>query len=436
MNEKGHCGNWFTRRGADESRKSGHMGIRLNPFILENPEAVFVHFTSADSKNCAQEIRSAAERLCFDLVVPCRNNGRVSPPIAVKPNWTLLPYIPEPGVEEAVGSHTDPRFVEGWLAGLQTLGCDRVHLIECSPIGFLRRLGYLDLAARYHALFEDGASKHVWELTEGEDFRFVDIPDGMVFDKIAYVTPVNEPEAFLLNIAKLKSHSMGITAAVKNLQGTIVGAFHRFCQVHKFAGRPEYFRYRPFLRKDLEKRILDLYQSRLRQGVPRWDKPEPNGGLWMEYWVQTTLDSLSVTRTGLNIVEGIFAQDGDGFGGGPHNGRSRTYAANVVLFGLDPLRVDMIAHWIAGHNPHNFGLFHAAVERGMLSTLDPADIPLFLWQNRVGSRIGLDAVPRTPLPTPYLTYNYGEGNEPDYHLCDEPLFRLNGCDRAMKAPSW
>ena len=58
------------------------------------------------------------------------------------------------------------------------------------------------------------------------------------------------------------------------------------------------------------------------------------------------LDTLSVTNAAIHIVEGVYSQDGDGFGSGPHekvgpaNVTSRDYMSNVCLFGTDTFRVD------------------------------------------------------------------------------------------------
>ena len=73
------------------------------------------------------------------------------------------------------------------------------------------------------------------------------------------------------------------------------------------------------------------------------------------------IDAYSVIPTGINIVEGIYGRDGDGFSGGPHNGKPADYMCNNIIFGKDAFRVDIISHWLAGHEPGNFGLFHIGI---------------------------------------------------------------------------
>ena len=57
---------------------------------------------------------------------------------------------------------------------------------------------------------------------KSEDLVQVDVPGGVVFKRAAYMAPMNAPDTLLFNISKLKAHAMGISAAVKNLQGIMV----------------------------------------------------------------------------------------------------------------------------------------------------------------------------------------------------------------------
>ena len=151
------------------------------------------------------------------------------------------------------------------------------------------------------------------------------------------------------------------------------------------------------------------------------EKPPYGGGLFMEQWIQRTIDSYSVTPTGINIVEGIYGHDGDGFSGGPHDGKAGDFMSNNVIFGKDAFRVDIITHWLAGHEPGNFGLFHIGIERGVSNVLNPMDIPVYLWKDGKAKLIKLDTLKRTPLLTNYLRKNTNGQREDKYHLCDEPF---------------
>jgi hypothetical protein len=163
----------------------------------------------------------------------------------------------------------------------------------------------------------------------------------------------------------------------------------------------------------------------MEAGIPRWDtkmdRPPYGGGVFMEQWVQRMIDSYSVTPAGMHIVEGIYGRDGDGFSGGPHKGKAMDFMSNNVIFGKDGFRVDIITHWLAGHEPGNFGLFHIGIERGVSNVLDPHDIPVYLWENGKAKLVNLDTIKRTPLLTYYLRRNNDGQNEEKYHMCDEPF---------------
>jgi len=95
---------------------------------------------------------------------------------------------------------------------------------------------------------------------------------------------------------------------------------------------------------------------------------------------------------------------------------------NVLIFGTDPFRVDIIAHWLSGHEPGNFGLFHIARERGLCDTINPMSIPVYHWENGIPVLTPLEDFERTPLVSPYLCQDYDGHDEPKYHLVDEPCY--------------
>ena len=109
--------------------------------------------------------------------------------------------------------------------------------------------------------------------------------------------------------------------------------------------------------------------------------------------------------------------------------------SNVIIFGKDPFRVDIIGKWLGGHEPGNFGLFHCAIDRGMSTALDPKKVPVYIWDNGEATLTPLDELERTPLLTYYLPRTYGGQTESPYHLCDE-LFDYNsvtGIDKKVKS---
>jgi len=403
----------------DGLSSSGNEGFDLHPFIKGHPEAVFINLTSAKEKTDSEGISRAAYKLAGEMFVKTLggqgfpNNTK----FACKPNWTCnSPDKKDPTAN--LGVTTDLNFIEGFLKSVQKLPSAGIFLRESSCPFLWPANGYTQMAQRNNFDLQDLTSKDFWELGDKLTFKKV---DGVVFREVAYQSPMNTPDSFLINIAKFKSHQMGITASIKNLQGITGKKFSNFC-----GGSGDIFkmydkRYHKFFQPDYVARIAELHKKHIKAGIPRWDtqmdRPPFYGGLFMEQWVQRMLDSFSITKTGINIVEGVYGHDGDGFTGGPHSGKPKDFLSNNIIFGKDPFRVDIITHWLAGHEPGNFGLFHIGIERGLSNVLDPHDIPVYLWENGQSKKITLDSLKRTPLLTAYLA----KKNEDRYHMCDEPF---------------
>ncbi len=145
----------------------------------------------------------------------------------------------------------------------------------------------------------------------------------------------------------------------------------------------------------------------------------------MEVWAHRTIDNQAASPIGLHMIEGIYGRDGD-FSNGPNpygnennfDGQAWDYMTNVVVFGKNNYLVDIVGHWLGGHNPGNFGLFHIAMERGKLNVMNPMHIPVYEWVDGVAVRRPLTGFTRTPLRSFYLQQR---GKEPIWHLVDEPF---------------
>jgi hypothetical protein len=250
--------------------------------------------------------------------------------------------------------------------------------------------------------------------------QWVDVPDGVWFRKIPYLWPVNAPETFLLNISKFKAHAMGLTLCSKNLQGTIAMNYQAHCTSYgnTMGGvNPDHLS--PTANSD----ILDNYNRHVHKSIPRWDRPGSEGGLWQETWATRCLDNNSVTFAGLHIIEGIYGRDGNFMVGPDPENLATDYMTNYIIFGRNQFYVDIIGHYLGGHEPGNFGLFHMALERGMITTFNPMDIPVYEWDPDSGpSLTDLNSLRRYPLKTCYLQRDYYGQNEPRWHLVNEPYY--------------
>jgi len=404
------------------------MRFDIHPFVREHPKAVFVYFTGVSSRSDSFAMNRAGEALARDLIVRTFGTGfSTSSPVTIKPDWNCVDPGNVSSSPTRVGSVTDAGFVEGWVKGMRVAGPTGFFIRESACPSMWDALGCTALCRRANIDLLDLSKRNVWELKEGREVVFRKVRDGVVLREVACMAPAAADGSFLVNIAKLKSRVTGVSGAVSNLHGLCARRFNEVLTPHDEIRKWYEPRYLAWFHSDFEKRIEDLYAKHVKAGIPRWNRPGPGGGILMEMWAQRSIDTAAAIFADLHMVEGIYSQDGDGYGNGPHEPSgdtgitSREYLSNIVIFGRDPFRVDIVAHFAAGHEPGNFGLFHLARERGILDVLDPRDIPLFTWKEGRAAPFVLDRIHRMPLVSPYLRRDYGGSSEPEYHIADEPF---------------
>ena len=180
---------------------------------------MFIYRTDVKSKRDSDAIREAGYKLAKDLIVKSTTGGYPETTrVVIKPNWTTASPMDGNPVYEKLGTNTDPNFIVGWVEGMREAGPHKYYIRESGSPHLWGDMGYYLFAERNDIDLRDMSSMDMWELKRG-DLNFIEIPDGVVFRKAAYMAPVNEPDTFLVDIAKFKSHGMGITATIKNLQG-------------------------------------------------------------------------------------------------------------------------------------------------------------------------------------------------------------------------
>ena len=396
-------------------------GFDLHPFIKAHPEAVFVYLTDVKEKTDQKGTYDAGYKLADEMLVS--TSGGAGYPnitkIAGKPNWTCAPQDRDDPTA-SMGIITDLGFTEGYFNGVKSKGPQQIYLRDCACPVQWEPLGITAMAQRNNFDLTNLVARDTWEYENGE-IIFKEV-NGTILKEAAYQYPIAAPDSFLINIAKFKTHRKGVTVTVKNLQGTTARRIHQFCNTAD-AFRSLSEGYHRYFQPNYPEKVAELHQKHVEAGIPRWnlrtDRPPFNTGLLQEYWIQRMLDAYSgiPINEGIHIVEGVYWRDGDGFQYGPHDGKPIDYMANMSLFGKDPFRVDIISHWLAGHEPGNFGLFHVGIERGFSDVLDPFDIPVYLWENGSARKVELNTLKRTPLLTPY-----NQKEEEDlYIMVDEPF---------------
>ena len=369
----------------------------LHPFIEAHPEAVFIRRTGVAAKSDADAIRREAHALASRIFSPGKTGIPLTHKYAFKPNLTSTKGT---GLSYAIV--TDPFAVEGFVERMKQIGIPSENIYVREGLALEQPVtGFSDMARRQGMHYGDSDSRTP---------TLKECPDGVVFRRTKYLGPFNYPDSCLINVAKFKTHSMGLTLCVKNLQGTNISPYIRFCGGVQRTIADDF-------QPDAVQHVEDLYLKHKEAGIPRW---ETERGQWMEMWAQRTIDHYSLIRpnVGLNIIEGVYAQNGDAFDGGPGlDGTPEVFMTNVFIFGKDAFRVDIIGHWLAGHEPGNFGLFHLAGERGFSTALNPKNIPVYLWEDGGPKLTPLDRFTRTPLSTPYLP----KSGEARFHMCNEPF---------------
>ncbi len=399
-------------------RSSTSEFFALNDFIQTHPDAVFILRTSVDEKTDTSALLDVGQKLGSTLFVSTPDPSDAFPvttQIILKPNITAWAWDIPP-IEQTMGIQTDPYFVEGMINSLTNLGAaDQNLFIREANYDSSRADGkwYSDLAVR------TGIDLKVFDTVDklpAADVQWVDVPNGVWYNKIPYLSPVNAPGSCLVNVAKFKSHSMGMTLCSKNIQGTNARPYVAHCTAWGTAMAgvdPSH------VVPDAFTTIKSNYDRHVAAGIPRWDLPgEASGGLWMETHTARCLDNNSVLQPVINIIEGVYGREGP-FVSGPadNNGYGRDIMTNVVIFGKNARHVDIIGTYLAGHEPGNFGLFHIAVERGLSKYLDPNTIPLYEWKlDGSATLTPLQNFPRTPIRTLYLQ----KAGEAQYHMVNEP----------------
>jgi uncharacterized protein (DUF362 family) len=381
----------------------------VHPFVEENPKAVFIKRTKVPHK--MDEAAKLREGVAFAREVFQPLDGPPGIPVShrviLKPNFTSV-RNKRPN-EENWGTGTDPQFYEGIIMGLKELGIRKMHFLEANNFHTWNYRGLADINDR-HGIEMNEPERRVRNFEDSYEMTWTKVPDPVVYTRIPHYAPVNEPDTWLLNIAKWKSHGMCMTLSTKNEQGLVVKPYVRFCSGWKMVtGVPDFMK--PDIHADVERRVNRYFENHRKLGYARYDSPAQLSPMHQELWAHKTCDHTQTLNTGLAIIEGIYGRDGDGFGIG------NDYMTNLVMFSKNKLRLDMIGMYLGGHEPGDVNLFRIAKERGLLDTFNPWEVELYEWVDGKAVRRKLSDFERTPLKTYYLQ----KEGEPFLHLVNDPI---------------
>ncbi|WP_031500877.1 DUF362 domain-containing protein [Bryobacter aggregatus] len=378
----------------------------VHPFVEAHPKAVFIKKTNVATKTDEEAKRAEGLSFARDVLMPVDLKGiPVSHRVILKPNFTSV-RNQRPDVEN-LGTGTDAQFYEGIVMGLKELGVKKMSFLEANGFHTWNYRGLIDINER-HGIDMNEPDRRERNFRDGYEMTWTKVHDPVVYSRIPHYAPVNEPNTWLLNIAKWKSHGMCMTLSTKNLQGLVVKPFVRFCPGWSMVtGVPAFMK--PDIHADVEARVNRYFDNHKKLGYARYDSPADLSPVHQEIWAHKTCDNYQTLTPGLNIIEGIYGRSGDGFGVGTD------YMTNLVMFGKDRLNLDLIGMYLGGHEPGNVNLFRIAKERGLMSTFNPWEIEIFEWVNGNPVPRKLSQLTRTPLDTYYLQ----KVGEPKYHLVND-----------------
>lgn len=215
------------------SNSSSIQGFGIHSFIENNPDAVFIMRTQVSSIKNNSEKLLAGNIFANNVLIPklvseggfaFNNNLLIKPNLTCRYSWDTRYTI-----EGTMGIQTDCYFVEGLIERLKNLGLgsEKISIRETNcPTDFTDG-GYVDMAERTGISLAD-RSLPVGQIPE-EYLNWVDVPEGVFFNRIPYLSPCNLTDTPMLNIAKFKTHSMGVTGCAKNIQGINALPYVRHC---------------------------------------------------------------------------------------------------------------------------------------------------------------------------------------------------------------
>ncbi|HWQ53368.1 MAG TPA: DUF362 domain-containing protein [Bryobacteraceae bacterium] len=406
----------FTRRDFIRAGAAAAVGEKLtpkpffglHPFIEANPKAVFIRRTHVAHKMDAPAKLREGLTLAREIFVPMDRAGvPVTHRIILKPNITTVRG--RGPREDNWGTGTDAQFYEGLIAGLRELGLRKFHFAEANMYPLWNDHGYMDIHDRLGVKVNE-PERYPRNFRDGDGMTWSKVPDGVIFTRIPHYAPVNEPDTWVMNVAKWKAHGMCMTQTVKNEQGMVVSPYQRFCQGWQMVLEPPDYM-QPDIHPRAEETVKRFFERHIKT-FSRYQSRAELSPIHQEIWAHKTCDNMSaLTRTGLAMVEGIYGRNGDGFGYG------KDIMANVVMFGKDRFRVDLVGLYLSGHEPGNVHLYRIAKERGLSDTFNPWEVPVYEWKEGRGVPRKLSDFERTPLETYYLR----KDGEPAYHLVNEPF---------------
>lgn len=343
--------------------------FKFASFLEENPNAVFIRRTAVNARTDHAGFEREGHTLAQMLFEPSDRGWSVHTPVVIKPN--IVRSGPKAGdpPELTEGVNTNAYFVGGFIDGMRTICDSDFTLVERGAYDFVFKMrGYTALSQQKQFRLINYLRPTYKDYRDNE-LNWLDVQDGYMLKRIPVLRPVMDPGTLFINMPTFKTHFVGIvTLASKNHQGVVPTGYGHFCRALEGITEldPEQLEhFQPA--SEIKKFVMREKIRHMREGYFRWLAQDSRD----EVWVHRILDTLTAVKPNLSVIEGIIARDGDYAFHGKH------YLYNVVIFGRNPLYVDMIGHYLAGHYPWNVGLFRIARERDCIPTVLPQNVDVY-----------------------------------------------------------
>lgn len=242
----------FRLAGASLGIPQAYFG--LHPFIERNSKAVFIRRTRVAEIGDQESKKREGLMLAREIFLPMGQPGiPITHRIVLKPNYMA----------------TAAQFYEGVVTGLKEVGLRQLHFVEANDYPGWGQAGYVQINERLGVQMNE-PERRPRHLRENWDINWSTVPEAVVYKRIPHFVPVNEPDAWLLNIAKWKTHGMCMSLSVKNEQGLVVIPYTRFCVGWRMVtGVPDFMK--PDIQPNVEAVIKKFFDRHVKLNYDRYD---------------------------------------------------------------------------------------------------------------------------------------------------------------------
>ena len=335
---------------------------------IEKDKVYMARTPVTDDSAPYETYRELAFRALSALDVPLPAAGT----ILLKPNATVL----FPADKRVI---THPGFVAGMLEALRGKGIENERLLLAEgQSGEQPQNGHTWQSSGYQAMID--AQQVPLNVLNNVECTPVDVPGGVVYQRLEMVAKDVVDCAFFINAPLAKCHNLGCTTlSIKNLMGILDRPERHFCNVQEVD--------KPF-----------------EEGI--WRLTESGYSLFEDRFYHKLCDTVAALRSlgmpRLCMVDGVVGRDGTAFNEG------KNYPLGWTLLGDNEVHVDAVATYLMGMDPEQTPYLQFAALRELGSN-KIEEIEVVDLDN--GKALDLDALTQYRSKEPLMPYCRLERND-------------------------